>query len=134
MIITSKITEALLQQKYSLLTKGQFAGLAYPEPFIPTIMPADILILRYFAKKINDVFVYEVSKTNYNALITTAFYNLVTLNWKVRGIPHTTIDPIDGETQGVAEYNQVQLDQAESSVTGISKKMINLLDLYQGLK
>jgi len=132
MIVTSLLTENILKQNYDALTNGQFSSIPTPVAFIPVVQSTDNFITRYFVQRGNGGIIIEVASSNYNDLVGSAFYNYVSLNWSVRGVPHTTKDPIQGTIEGVAEYNQAQLQVAEQTLPELSKKLINLLDLYQG--
>ena len=66
---------------------------------------------------------------NYNSLVSSTFYNYATISWQVRGVEHST-----GDIMGVSEYNLSQIRQADILVPGLARKLINPLELYQGLK
>jgi hypothetical protein len=132
MFITDKKTEAALISHYNLLNGAQFTNLPTPIPYIPSWGNTDKSITRYFVKKINDIVITEVNEANYSGLIASTIYNYATLNWKIRGQKNTTIE--NGvESTGVAEYNTSQIETANDPLPGISKKLLNPLQFYQGI-
>lgn len=130
--ITDSLTEASVKQKYDILTSKKFANFPSPISFTPNVTGTQQFVMRYFVKKVNEKFIYEVGQQNYNDLMSSTFYNFTSLNWKVRGIEYSVVDS-NGGIEGVAEYNQKLIAIAEISIPGITKKLINPLELYQGL-
>jgi hypothetical protein len=131
MFITDKKTEALMVVRYNNLNGAQFSNLPTPIPYTPSWIVTDKSISRYFVKKINDVVITEVNSANYSGLISSNIYNYVMLDWKIRGQKHSTVE--NGvDSFGVAEYNTTQIQNADVSLPGISKKLLNPLQFYQG--
>ena len=93
-------------------------------------------ITRYFLKKVNENFIYEVDDIQYydrlSNVIDLHLYSGAIVTWFIAG---ETVDVVNGNitTQGVVTKNKLALKQAETQIPGISKLIINVLQYYSDI-
>lgn len=110
------------------------------QPVIPLLTykptPEDYtkgFITRYFLKKINENFIYEVDDIQYydqlSNVIDLHLYSGAIVTWFISG---ETADVVNNNitTQGVITKNKLALKQAEKQIPGISKLITNVLQYY----
>ena len=90
-------------------------------------------INRYFMKKINDNYIFEVDDRTYtlwqSKRIDTLLYAAVSLPWQIAGPIADEI--VDGVSKiGVRTKNLNQIKLAELTLPGISAKLTNPIELY----
>ena len=109
-----------------------------PLPTYPTITGKDYQrgqILRYFAKKRNDVApkIIEISKEAYDDLninggkYNYALWTVTRVFWKISGSLKDSINSSGIKTSGIIDTNQRLVDTAEETFKGIKQYLSNLI-------
>jgi len=107
-----------------------------PSPTIITISEQQRMtgsITRYFMKKTNDTYIFEIDSRTYtlwqSKRVDPTVYTAASIQWQIAG-------PINDETvagifkKGVRTKNLSQITLAETTLPGISGKLTNLIELY----
>lgn len=87
-------------------------------------------ITRYFAKKINDGTIYEISGDLYNTIIN-GLYSKINLQWRITGSKTDVYQNKVKIYSGVIEDNQSSIKNAEKYMSGISGILKNPLEFYK---
>ena len=87
-------------------------------------------INRYFAKKINDGTIYEVSGDSYNTIIN-GLYSKINLIWRITGSKTDVYQNKVKIYSGVKEDNQSAIKNAEKVMPGLSGVLKNPLEFYK---
>ena len=90
-------------------------------------------ITRYFMKKTNDTYIFEIDSRTYtlwqSKRIDPLVYAAVSIQWQISG--PTTDEIVNGISKlSVQTKNLNQIKLVESTLPGISVKLANLLELY----
>ena len=87
-------------------------------------------INRYFAKKINDGTIYEVSGDSYNTIIN-GLYSKINLIWRITGSKTDVYQNKVKIYSGVKEDNQSAIKNAEKVMSGLSGVLKDPLEFYK---
>lgn len=109
---------------------------------LPKITNADIqngTITRYFARQTNlpNGEIIEVTKSQYDQLKNIPLYTIVQIPWKISG-PTADVSPPPLDNMptrmytGVVAANQQSIQLGNRELPGLSNKLINPLQFYQG--
>ena len=109
----------------------------YVDTYSIIVKNADVIngyLMRYFIKKINDANISEINSKTYDdyngTLIDPNLYIVISIKWYITGnVQTTTTNGIT--TIGVYEKNESVIRQAEKSMSGITAKLPDLLELYR---
>jgi hypothetical protein len=87
-------------------------------------------INRYFAKKVNDGTIYEVSGDSFNTIINGLYYKL-SLTWRITGSKTDVYQNKVKIYSGVKEDNLTAIKNAEKSMSGLSGVLKDPLEFYK---
>jgi hypothetical protein len=119
-----------LEKYQSLAGNIPYNNFARPYVFYPKKDDySNPYIRRYFVKKINDNDIIEVSGENYKTL-SAELYVMISMKWKISG-PTATLKDGSVFIEGIIEFNQKQVRDAEKTMPGISKRLKNMLEGYK---
>jgi hypothetical protein len=87
-------------------------------------------VIRYFAKKVNDGTIYEVSGDSFNTIINGLYYKL-SLTWRITGSKTDVYQNKVKIYSGVKEDNLTAIKNAEKSMSGLSGVLKDPLEFYK---
>ena len=129
MTINPKIIES-----YDSIGDNPVSSLVYAQSSKPTPQKSDYdrgFITRYFAQRINNLTIQEVSNENFNS-ISDSLYVKVSLKWKITGIQKSKVSGKVVVQEGVENFNRQSVAMASSTISGLSGAISNYLEFWQG--
>ena len=134
-VITNKSQDQNFIRDYELLTGNNPDDEMFAVETLPKLTKSDyenMFIVRYFVRQANNdkSEILEVSKEQ--LLNLGNFYKKINLKWKISGKLNDTINK-DGHIveKGVYNVNRDILKLKEKEMSGISKKLFNLMQFYK---
>jgi hypothetical protein len=86
---------------------------------------------RYFAQKINDLSIVEISEDQFN-MVSSQLYIKKSLNWKINGPKNNIYKGRILDTQGVQESNLQSIDVLSKDIKNIKQYLNNPLEYWSG--